>query len=197
MQKPWAKPAGNPAAQVQRAAASESRQSPVRRERPRSNAALTASLPALKLETNFRRLAEQDDTTINPLTALGASATTPWGPSTQASLVSALNKAALLTTLPALKLESNFRRLEEQDDITAYALLTSLPALKLESNFRRLEEQDDTMTYPLTALVASAIILRGPSTHASLVRARPSIKSSSKPCVPASGQAQGHCACAG
>ena len=168
MQKPWAKPAGNPAAHVQLAAASESRQSPIRRERPRSNAALTASLPALKLETNFRRLAEQDDTTINPLTALGASATTPRGPSTQAFLVSALNKAALLT---------------------------SLPALKLESNFRRLEEQDDTTTYLLTALGASAITPRGPSTQASLVRALPSIKSSSKPCVPAFGQAQGHCAC--
>jgi hypothetical protein len=90
VQKPWAKPAGNPAAHVQRAAASESRQSPIRRERPRSNAALSASLPALKLETNFRRLAEQDDTTINPLTALGDSATTPRAPSTQASLVGAL-----------------------------------------------------------------------------------------------------------
>ena len=90
MQKPWAKPAGNPAAHVQRAAASESRQSPIRRERPRSNTALTASLPALKLETNFRRLAEQDDTTINPLTALGGSATMPRAPSTQASLVRAL-----------------------------------------------------------------------------------------------------------
>ena len=90
MQKPWAKPAGNPAAHVQQAASSESRQSPIRRERPCSNAALTASLPALKLETNFRRLAEQDDTTINPLTALGGSAMTPRAPSTQASLVRAL-----------------------------------------------------------------------------------------------------------
>lgn len=87
MQKPWAKPAGNPVAQLQRAAASESRPTAQRAAKPsQHHASLTTSLPALKLEGCLLRM-EEEGTTVNPLSLMDSSGVTPEGASRQPSLV--------------------------------------------------------------------------------------------------------------
>ncbi len=87
VQKPWAKPAGNPAAQLQRAAASESRPIAHRAFKPsQRNVSLTTSLPAIKIESCVRQL-EEANATVNPLFLVDSSGVTPKGASRQPSLV--------------------------------------------------------------------------------------------------------------
>lgn len=76
VQKPWAKPAGNPAAHVQRAVASETRPASTRAGRsPQRYSSLTTSLPALKIAQNvLPRQEAAGSPVVNPLALMDSGA---------------------------------------------------------------------------------------------------------------------------